>query len=211
MRIIAHRGWWQNNKEKNSMISFQKAFLNGYVVETDLRDYCGQLVISHNVADCNSVLSEELFELYRQYGNNVPLALNIKSDGIQDILREQLEKYKVTNYFVFDMSVPEMVIYKQKNFQFFTRSSDIEKECVLYQDASGIWMDTFYDDDWKLFDSAKEGLNAGKCVAAVSPELHGKSRQKMWDRIKQEHMNTEEAFYLCTDYPEEAKYFFEKE
>lgn len=211
MRIIAHRGWWQKEEEKNNMISFQRAFLNGYGVETDLRDYGGQLVISHNVADSNSVLCEEFFDLYRQYGNNVPLALNIKSDGIQDILREQIEKYKVTNYFVFDMSIPEMVAYKQKKFPFFTRCSDIEKECVLYQDAQGIWMDTFYDDNWKLCDSAKAGLDAGKCVVVVSPELHGKSRKKMWDMIKQEHMDTAKAFCLCTDYPEEARYFFEKE
>ena len=42
------------------------------------------------------------------------LALNIKSDGISEILKKTLKKYSIKNYFVFDMSVPELIQYKKK-------------------------------------------------------------------------------------------------
>lgn len=211
MKIIAHRGFWNSPEEKNSLLSFKRAFLNGYGVETDLRDYCGKLVISHNIADEKSILCDEFFDLYRQYGNDAPLALNIKADGIQCLLKNLLEKYRIQNYFVFDMSIPEQVVYKQEGIIFFTRCSDIEKECVLYKDALGIWLDTFYDDRWDILDSARAGLDGGKQVAIVSPELHGKTEEKMWNAIRKEGLDKKEGFYLCTDYPAKAMKIFGKE
>lgn len=210
MKIIAHRGYWKNLNEKNSQKAFERAFLNGYGVETDIRDYCGKLVISHNVADSQCMDCDDFFNLYQSHGNNVPLALNIKADGIQGLLKSLLEKYQVANYFLFDMSVPEMVVYKYENMQFFTRRSDIENESVLYKYASGVWIDTFYDNVWKVFDCAESVLNSGKYAAIVSPELHGKDNSIMWSEIRKKKLYMQDRLYLCTDCPDDAYKVFIK-
>lgn len=211
MKIIAHRGYWKNPNEKNSLTAFKRAFSNGYGVETDIRDYCGKLVISHNIADSRSIACDTFFSLYQTHGKGVPLALNVKADGIQELLMAQVEKYQIRNYFVFDMSIPEMVAYKHEKIIFFTRRSDIEKECVLYKDAVGVWIDSFYGDMWRMLDSAESDLNNGKRAAIVSPELHGRDKSGMWNAIKSTKLYMQEGLYLCTDYPEEAQEVFKEE
>ena len=47
--IIAHRGYWKNENEKNKKAAFERAFDCGFGVETDLRDIKGEIVISHNM------------------------------------------------------------------------------------------------------------------------------------------------------------------
>ena len=210
MKIIAHRGNWKNPDEKNSQGAFERAFLKKYGVETDIRDYCGELVISHNVADCQCMACDDFFDLYQRRGNGVPLALNIKADGIQKLLKPLLEKYQITNYFVFDMSIPEMVVYKYENIRFFTRRSDIENKCVLYHDASGVWIDAFYNDTWKVSDYTESVLNDGKDAVIVSPELHGRDKSILWDEIKNSGLYAQDGLYLCTDCPDEAEKVFIK-
>ncbi len=38
MQILAHRGFWREKKEQNSLASLAKAFEMGFGIETDLRD-----------------------------------------------------------------------------------------------------------------------------------------------------------------------------
>lgn len=49
--IIAHRGFWKIASEKNSLVAFERAFSNGYGVETDIRDLMGGLVVEHDLPD----------------------------------------------------------------------------------------------------------------------------------------------------------------
>ncbi len=204
MGIIAHRGYWKSQEEKNSLPAFERAFRDGFGVETDIRDYGGELVISHNIAGADSIPCDALFELYRSCGNDALLALNVKADGIQGLLKTKLEKYKIQNYFVFDMSVPEMVVYRSEKIKFLTRRSDIENECVLYNDAAGVWNDAFFGDMGKAVDSVESDLRCGKWSVIVSPELHGRERNGVWDAIKRTGIYRQEGFWLCTDYPDEA-------
>ena len=39
LQIIAHRGFWEQEQDKNSYFAFQKSFTNGFGVDTDLRDF----------------------------------------------------------------------------------------------------------------------------------------------------------------------------
>lgn len=208
MNILAHRGYWEDAKEQNCRQAFERAFLYGYGVETDLRDSCGKLVISHNIAEETDMTCSEFLEVYQEYGKGLPLALNIKADGIQNLLAEQLKKYKVENYFVFDMSIPEMVVYERKKMRFFTRQSDIEQKRVLYEAADGVWLDTFYS-EWDIIESAESILSDGKKAVIVSPELHGRPKFPMWDTLKQ--LQKEDNLYICTDCPQEASEQFGKE
>ena len=206
MNIIAHRGYWLEESEKNSLKAIEKAFKNGYGIETDIRDYKGELVISHNIADDSCPKLKEVFDIYKSFDSNTPLALNVKADGIQDLLEKQLKEYEIKNYFMFDMSIPEMVVYNDRNFKFFTRNSDIEKECVLYEKACGVWVDAFYNDR-DIETAIKTHLKNSKKVSLISPEIHKKEKDEVWKMLQKTGISNEERFYLCTDLPKEAEDF----
>ena len=101
MEIISHRGYWNKLDEKNTEISFRKSFNYNFGTETDIRDYKGHLVISHDIPDENSMSIDQFFEIYNSKNSDLLLALNIKSDGLQKSLKEKLIEYKIKNYFVF--------------------------------------------------------------------------------------------------------------
>lgn len=130
--ILSHRGYWKEANEKNLPIAFEQSFSIGFGTETDIRDYKGELVISHDIADkkCISVK-----EIYTKHDSTLPLALNIKADGLQIKLKELLQKYKIKNYFVFDMSVPDGLQYLKHNIKSFTRESEYEKVPSFYDEA----------------------------------------------------------------------------
>ena len=208
MEILAHRGMWILPEEKNTLNAIQKAFVNGLGIETDLRDYNGKLVISHDVANDTSPLAEEMFKMYRDLGLNVQLALNVKADGIQKMLGELLEHYQIKNYFLFDMSVPELVVNDARGLYYYTRNSDIESDCVMYQRASGVWVDYFYDDLWLNEQVLAKHINQKKKVCIVSPELHGKDYKQLWKLLKDTGLYENELVTLCSDRPMEAREYF---
>ena len=107
MKIIAHRGYWLEQSEKNTLVAFERAIKCGYGFETDYRDYCGKIVIAHDVPEGKEPTAEEIFSLYQKYGMNQPLAINVKADGLQTRLSVLLKAYNISNYFLFDMSVPD--------------------------------------------------------------------------------------------------------
>ena len=57
---MAHRGFWISEEEKNKTVAFERAFDNNFGVETDLRDICGKIVISHNMPNGDEISFEEL-------------------------------------------------------------------------------------------------------------------------------------------------------
>lgn len=208
MDILAHRGLWKSPEEKNKMLSLERAFKSGFGIETDLRDYAGNLVISHDLADGGSCYAEELFAAYRDYGENSILALNVKADGIQGLLKPLLEKYDIKRYFLFDMSIPELVVNARESLLFYTRHSDIENECVMYEQAKGVWLDSFYDKYWLTRDIIERHLMNNKAICIVSPELHGYSYEFAWKMLKENGYHKNRLISLCTDMPNKAKEFF---
>ena len=84
MKILAHRGLWKRNSQKNSMDSFKLALNQNFGLETDLRDFNGSIVISHDpiVDEKNILLFEDLLKYYKDTKSEEIMALNIKSDGI---------------------------------------------------------------------------------------------------------------------------------
>ena len=198
--IIAHRGYWKTEEEKNSQIAFERAFDNGFGIETDLRDICGNIVISHNMPKGDEISFEKVLQIMN--GRNLPLALNIKADGLGKDILSILNKYNHTNYFTFDMSIPDMVVQANLGLRFFTGQSDIIKTPIMPEKASGIWLDSF-NKDWFSKNDIECIIKSGKEVCIVSPELHNREYKKIWDKYK-----SLENIMLCTDYPQEAEEFF---
>ena len=200
VEILAHRGWWLSENEKNTKTAFERAFNNGFCIETDLRDIKGEIVISHNMPQGGEMKFEELLELLD--GRDLTLALNIKADGMADEIKRLLDKYKVSNYFTFDMSIPEMVYQHKTGLKVFTGLSDIIPEPTMLDKAAGIWLDSF-NSDWFGEQEIKNILNQRKKVCIVSPDLHKREYKSVWEKYR-----NVKGIMLCTDYPKEAEVYF---
>jgi hypothetical protein len=210
MYILAHRGYWRQPGEKNRQEAFRRAFDLGFGVETDIRDHNGELVISHDIAnaDADAMPFGDFLELYRRYRTDLPLALNIKADGLQRPLQEQLAATQVSNYFVFDMSIPDTLGYLRSGMPVFTRQSEHEPTPALYADARGIWLDEFQH-HWIDRDTIAGHLEQGKALCIVSPELHQRPHEVAWRHYRQIEIELDcDRLMLCTDFPEQAREYF---
>jgi hypothetical protein len=207
MEIISHRGFWNNKNEKNATSAFLHSFENGFGTETDIRDYNGELVISHDIPIKDSISLRSFFSLYNQSNSSGTLALNIKSDGLYLPLIKLLEEFQIANYFVFDMSVPDTISYLNKNVNVFTRQSEYENVPVFYNRIKGVWLDAFIS-TWYDVELIKKHLELNKMVAIVSSELHGRSELETWRFLKENELHQISNIILCTDYPTKAKQFF---
>ncbi len=205
MIILSHRGLWNKAEEKNTLAAMELSFSLGFGTETDIRDYQGKLVISHDIADEKSISLDSMLEVYCKYNKNLYLALNIKADGLQDELRKSLQKYQIKNYFVFDMSVPEGIKYLKNNFNVFTRESEYEVSPSFYQQSRGVWIDCF-NGDWIDENAITKHLNHNKMACVVSPDLHKRDYLEVWNVYKK--LSKRDNFFLCTDHPVQAKDFF---
>jgi len=208
MLILSHRGIWKDVQEKNSVKSFHRSFELGFGTETDIRDYKGELVISHDIATGKNITFKEFLEIYIKYDKTLPLALNIKADGLQYKLKMLLEEYKIDNYFVFDMSVPDAILYIRGGFKSYTRHSEFESPPSFYGLAKGVWLDQF-EKDWFTEEVITKHLNNLKEVCVVSPELHNRDYLECWGKLKKLGQKVDSIrVMLCTDYPEEARQYF---
>jgi|SaaInlStandDraft_6_1057023.scaffolds.fasta_scaffold06831_6 glycerophosphoryl diester phosphodiesterase len=208
MIILSHRGCWNRDSEKNSIKAFEASFSLGFGVETDLRDYNGEIVISHEIPDEECMSVDNFFKIYNNYSQNQPLALNIKADGLQYKLKKLIEKHSIENYFVFDMSVPDGLLYHKHNLVFFTRQSEYERHPSIYKESDGVWLDEF-NEHWIDELVIENHLKNKKKICIVSPELHGRDYQEEWQQYKGiDKEFKDEGIMICTDYPEKARRFF---
>lgn len=211
MEILCHRGMWEIENEKNSFNSLLKAISNGFGIETDIRDFNNELVISHDIPNTECIRFYQFLEEYSKstYFENVTLALNIKADGLQNKLMHLLEVYKVKNYFVFDMSIPETVNYSKNEIRFFIRQSEYEIEPIQFAKMSGIWLDAF-NSEWYDIELINNHILNNREVAIVSPELHKRDYLSLWKRLKENNIHNSNLVKLCTDLPKKAmEYFYE--
>ncbi len=206
-RILSHRGDWINGSNQNSIKALVSSVENGFGVETDIRDFLGQLAIAHDPPrSLEACLDDFLIGARAAMRRDHPIiALNVKSDGLADLFKGMLHKFEGLDYFVFDMSIPDMRSYIECGIPCFTRISEIEEKPVLLDESVGVWLDSFYS-DWFSASVISDILSSGKRVCVVSPELHGRSHFGVWSLIRTiwRHDN----LLLCTDYPNEASLFF---
>ena len=210
MQILAHRGCWKSDEEKNSLTSLFRSLDQGYGVETDIRDLNGELVISHNPPNFSTAIPlEKLLEHYSNGGFSSTLALNIKSDGLQNRLIQALNRYDINNYFAFDMSIPDTISYLDLGITTFIRCSELEDYPGLVSRAQGIWMDELLE-PWIKPDLIVKQTKHANLVCIVSSELHCRDNELQWTQIKRAFNLgcPSSQLLLCTDFPERAERFF---
>jgi hypothetical protein len=205
MQILAHRGFWKFKSDQNSLKAFELALTHNYGIETDLRDFCGKLVISHDPPRQEGILFEQFLSLYTQMASTSPLAINIKADGLCSYVKPLLEKYGVENYFIFDMSFPDSIQYVDSSLNVFARVSEYESPTATSELIAGIWLDSF-SGEWFDIKMVNNLLAEFGYVAIVSAELHGRDPIEQWESLKL--LSNTRNLYLCTDFPERAEEYF---
>lgn len=206
--ILSHRGYWLKEKEKNTIKAFERSFSLGFGTETDIRDFNGELVISHDIPTGSPLSVDSFFQIYNSFDNSLPLALNIKSDGLQEALNKIIKKYKIENYFVFDMSIPDTIGYLKKSIKTYARQSEYEQTPSFYNTVNGIWLDEFKT-EWITTDIIRSHVANSKNVCIVSPELHKKDYLKRWQDYKCNfNLANNNYINICTDFPVKAKEYF---
>jgi hypothetical protein len=209
MNILAHRGFWQVRREQNSKEALHEALLRGWGVETDIRDFNGDLVISHDIPQKKEYLLSQFLEGYIKTGSSSMLALNIKSDGLASPIQKLLNEFGVKNYFCFDMSVPDTLSYFRLGLTVACRISEYESEGLLTEMADVIWVDGFMSHQVSLSNLIR-WLDAGKMVCIVSPELHQQPFEPVWNILQELSLASDysKSLMLCTDYPIKASEVF---
>jgi glycerophosphoryl diester phosphodiesterase len=202
MNIISHRGYWKTSHEKNSTVAFRRSFKLGFGTETDVRDLDGALVISHDMPKRGAMGMSEFLALT---GGKLPLALNIKSDGLAEPLHDAMAAYDRSAWFVFDMSIPDMRMHLKAGNPVFTRISEVEQEPVWLDECEGVWLDHF-DREWFDIDFVTSLLDTGKRVCVVSSELHRRDYSSLWKMLLP--LAACENVMVCTEEPEKAQDFF---
>nr|QOS23452.1 hypothetical protein VP371_00019 [Vibrio parahaemolyticus] len=207
--IIAHRGFWLEATEQNTEVAFKRALSNGFGIETDLRDRNQSVVISHDMASAESMTIEHFLSLCT-IAPDVTLALNVKADCLQ----ASMAPLRIDNpHFYFDMSVPDMLGYLKNDMSLYTRYSNIEPGPALLDKCEGVWLDNFDNGELDLV-ALQSYLELGKHVVLVSPELHKRDEKSYWKQLKTflgENESYENKLGLCTDFPLEARSYFNEQ
>lgn len=204
MQILSHRGYWKTAEEKNGKKAFKRSFDLGFGTETDIRDHGSHLVISHDIPNGNEQLLDDFLESLPDC--TLPLAINIKADGLAEKLKITFSKFNIQNWFVFDMSIPDMRMHLMANNPVFIRMSEVEKNPPWHTQAKGIWLDSF-DQIWYDTNDIAKLTATKKTVCIVSEELHGRPYLEQWHLLKP--LRKSKELMLCTDLPEQAKAFFD--
>ena len=203
MQIISHRGYWKTASEKNTTTAFARSFALGYGTETDVRDLNGQLVISHDMPTHPAMaLKDYLGALATFDRQGLTQAINIKSDGLAKDLAVQM-KDCAHPWFVFDMSVPDMIQHIRAGNPTFARMSEYEPlPAKLHGLIKGIWLDAFIS-TWYSSSVIESLLKQGLQVCVVSSELHGRTDHgSLWNALLP--IAGYDGLILCTDLPEAA-------
>jgi hypothetical protein len=145
--------------------------------------------------------------LHASIDASLPLAINIKADGLHKALVEAVERHGLVDYFLFDHSVPDLRVSLQHGLKCFTRQSEVEMAPAFFTECAGVWVDTF-EHEWIAQEHLQKVIGEGKVAALVSPELHHRPHLGFWQSLATWGLAGEKDVMLCTDLPEEARKFF---
>jgi len=141
-----------------------------YGIELDIRSEGDRLILHHD-----PFVTGEDFEHFLKFYNHQLIILNTKSEGIETAIISLMEKFKISNYFFLDLSLPFLIKYARLGVsKIGVRFSEFEPlEFVLkFKDlVDWVWVDCFTDLPLNI-DNYKQLIEHFK-ICIVSPELQG--------------------------------------
>jgi hypothetical protein len=211
MNILAHGGWSVMPEERDLPSAYYRALEAGMGIVVPVRDHDGRLVISCGPASDEASSFEEFLDERPVWPGRPPVvAIRVCADGLARLLTRALLHTEGIVPCLFGMSVTDMPAYMDGNIPIFVRQSEHEPQPPFYEFAEGVWLDSF-ERDWFDERLIMNHLRAGKLVTVVSPELHDRSQEDLWGRLKklQDTLGDHAArLQLCTNQPQSARAFF---
>ncbi len=197
--IYAHRGVGTSRDQQNSPLSMETAHKLGFGVETDFRSHNNRLVISHDPYMDNDFACLNEFDF-----QDIPVAMNVKEDGLFKQYQEFLDTNQHEHSFIFDGSIPEMAKIRDMGLPHALRLSEYERE--LPWETRFIWVDAFVS-EWWLGNQEIIDLQQEHFLVFVSPELHGRNFESAWTYFRTISQEKSKKFGICTDLPSQLKEF----
>ncbi len=184
---------------RRNSISDLKSTPKEFGVEIDVRSFGKELIISHD-----PFLRGERFEDWLLHYNHGTLILNVKEEGLEELLLSYLMKYQINSYFFLDQSFPFLIkTSKNGEKKIAVRVSEyesIETALRLKDDVDWVWVDMFTKFHLTKNDFHKlKKANFKLCL--VSPELQIQNKLSIKDVKK--IIKEENIFFdaVCTKLP----------
>lgn len=163
-------------------------------VEVDVRCRGNDLILHHD-----PFTDSERFADFLAHYNHKFMILDIKSEGIERRVIDEVEDSGIKDYFLLNVNFPVIVKLAKSGFtKMSVRFSDFESAdtCLAMKGkADFVWIESF--ERFTLSPDIYERLSRHFKLSLVSPELYG--RQEI-DRYKA--MLPGDVHSVCTDFPE---------
>jgi hypothetical protein len=168
-----------------------------YGVELDLRDKYDKIVVQHDAFKDGEDWKDYLKTYRHQF-----LIANVKTEGIEEQLINDLAAQEINHYFLLDVSLPFLVKLSNKGFSKmavrFSEREPIELAMQFAGKVDWLWVDCFthlplHKDNYAL-------LKKYFKICIVSPELHGHPISLIQEF--KEQLKGMEIDAVCTKKPE---------
>ena len=171
MIIVEHR---KNTIDELKLVPLEHG------VEVDLRLSHGEIVLAHD-----PFVKGEFFINWIQEFQHALLILNVKEEGLEEAILDQLHVCNITNYFFLDQAVPSIVKSIKRKHSVAARISEYESNKWLPGFAPAwIWVDCF-SGNWDYLEQELEKISKlGIKSCIVSPELQGRSTPEELKSLK---------------------------
>jgi hypothetical protein len=138
--------------------------------EVDIRSFNKKLILNHE-----PFKKAVLLNSYLKKFNHKFLILNVKEEGIENIILNYVKKFKINNYFLLDVTIPKIFqfIKTKKKSNICLRISKFENLSNLnffHKKINWVWVDTFDNKIPLNFKEIKYYSKRFK-LCLVSPEL----------------------------------------
>ncbi len=143
-------------------------------VEIDVRDYDGELRLTHDPFSTG----ERLLDFLAHYKHGL-LIVNVKCDGLERLILPMLREHGVMDYFFLDCANPTLISLVRSGVQSvavrFSEYEPLEFAMSFAGRAEWVWVDCFtrMPLDERSYTALKERFK----MCLVSPELQGFSRE----------------------------------
>ena len=160
------------NHRVNSISKLLKTSVE-FGVETDLRSENKKIYLHHD-----PFKKGESFEKWIKYYKHKILILNVKEEGLEDMVIKILKKNKIKNFFFHDQTFSTLLknMFKTRVSIRFSEYEDLKKKNYLFKKIRWLWLDNFNQIELskKFYNYLK---NKKVKICMVSPELIKKKRQ----------------------------------
>ena len=171
-----------------------------YGVEVDIRSYGKDLIIHHD-----PYIGGELFCDWLKSYKHGTLILNVKEDGLEGEILNQLKLNNISSFFFLDQAFPSLVksaLSNQNNCAVrLSEYESIETVISLSGMVNWVWVDMFRSFNLTYFKFRKLKEHNFK-ICLVSPELQSYGFNEII-KIKKEIKNNKiQVDAVCTKFPE---------